>query len=108
MGEKARAKLEEELALINKLGMASYFLVVWDLVEFAREHAVEHIGEAGKNQCAEKPVFHLPESEHEQQRRDQDANRTDQVGNLEQVLPQAHAVAGFLAVVYDPAEYTCL
>jgi error-prone DNA polymerase len=32
----ARAQLERELAIIEKLELAGYFLVVWDIVEFAR------------------------------------------------------------------------
>ena len=32
----ARARLEHELAIIEKLGFPGYFLIVWDLIEFAR------------------------------------------------------------------------
>ena len=35
-----KAKLEEELALIQKLGFSGYFLIVWDIVNFCREHNV--------------------------------------------------------------------
>jgi error-prone DNA polymerase len=35
-----KRKLEEELALITKLGFAGYFLIVWDIVNFCREHNV--------------------------------------------------------------------
>jgi error-prone DNA polymerase len=34
--EKARRQLAHELAVIGKLGLAGYFLVVWDIVQFAR------------------------------------------------------------------------
>ena len=34
--EKARAQIERELALIGKLELAGYFLIVWDLVNFCR------------------------------------------------------------------------
>ncbi|MDQ2919655.1 MAG: PHP domain-containing protein, partial [Verrucomicrobiota bacterium] len=37
---KVRRKLEEELTLITKLGFAGYFLIVWDIVNFCREHNV--------------------------------------------------------------------
>lgn len=37
---KVRRQLEEELALITKLGFAGYFLIVWDIVNFCREHNV--------------------------------------------------------------------
>src|SRR5438105_8301400 len=33
-------KLEEELALIIKLGFPGYFLIVWDIVNFCREHNI--------------------------------------------------------------------
>ena len=47
-GAKASAKLraradkqvEKELALIAKLGLAGYFLIVWDIVEFCRAHGI--------------------------------------------------------------------
>jgi error-prone DNA polymerase len=35
-----KCKLEEELALITKLGFAGYFLIVWDIVNFCREHNI--------------------------------------------------------------------
>jgi error-prone DNA polymerase len=37
---KVRRQLEEELALITRLGFAGYFLIVWDIVNFCREHNV--------------------------------------------------------------------
>jgi DNA polymerase-3 subunit alpha len=36
----ARDRLDHELAVINKLGFASYFLIVWDFVRFARERGI--------------------------------------------------------------------
>jgi len=38
--EKVRALLEKELALINKLGFAGYFLIVADIVRFCRENDI--------------------------------------------------------------------
>jgi error-prone DNA polymerase len=38
--EKARLQIERELALIEKLDLAGYFLIVWDIVRFCREHAI--------------------------------------------------------------------
>ncbi|MEP7013910.1 MAG: error-prone DNA polymerase [Verrucomicrobiota bacterium] len=35
-----RRKLEEELALIIKLGFSGYFLIVWDIINFCREHNI--------------------------------------------------------------------
>ncbi len=37
---KVRRQVEEELALITKLGFSGYFLIVWDIVNFCREHNV--------------------------------------------------------------------
>jgi error-prone DNA polymerase len=38
--ERARRQIERELALIEKLDLAGYFLIVWDLVRFCREQAI--------------------------------------------------------------------
>ncbi|HEY2461664.1 MAG TPA: error-prone DNA polymerase [Candidatus Acidoferrum sp.] len=35
--EKARAQIQRELALIEKLKLAGYFLIVWDIIRFCRE-----------------------------------------------------------------------
>jgi len=35
-----RQQLEKELALIGKLGFPGYFLIVWDIVNFAREEGI--------------------------------------------------------------------
>ena len=35
-----RRKLEEELVLITKLGFSGYFLIVWDIINFCREHNI--------------------------------------------------------------------
>jgi len=35
--EKAAAQIQRELALIEKLSLAGYFLIVWDIVRFCRE-----------------------------------------------------------------------
>src|SRR2546423_9551681 len=37
---KVRRQIEEELTLIIKLGFPGYFLIVWDIVNFCREHNV--------------------------------------------------------------------
>ncbi|MCB1923245.1 MAG: error-prone DNA polymerase [Gammaproteobacteria bacterium] len=37
---KVRAQVEHELALIAELGYEAYFLTVWDMVRFAREHGI--------------------------------------------------------------------
>jgi error-prone DNA polymerase len=37
---EARAQLAHELAVVEGLGLAGYFLVVWDLVRFARERGI--------------------------------------------------------------------
>ncbi|MDR3699084.1 MAG: error-prone DNA polymerase [Candidatus Sulfopaludibacter sp.] len=38
--ERARRQIERELALIAKLGLAGYFLIVWDIVRFCRENDI--------------------------------------------------------------------
>jgi error-prone DNA polymerase len=38
--EKARKQVERELALIGKLNLAGYFLIVWDLVNFCRREGI--------------------------------------------------------------------
>jgi error-prone DNA polymerase len=38
---KGRARLEEELALIDRLGLAGFFLLHWEVLELAREIACE-------------------------------------------------------------------
>jgi error-prone DNA polymerase len=37
---KVKRQLEEELGLISKLGFPGYFLIVWDIVNFCREHNI--------------------------------------------------------------------
>ncbi len=38
--EKARRQIEHELALIEKLKLAGYFLIVWDIVRFCKENGI--------------------------------------------------------------------
>jgi len=38
--DKARAQIARELDLIEKLQLAGYFLIVWDIVNFCRQHGV--------------------------------------------------------------------
>jgi len=40
LAEKARRQIEHELALIGRLDLAGYFLIVWDLVEYCRAHDI--------------------------------------------------------------------
>ncbi len=37
---RARAQIERELALIEKLDLAGYFLIVWDIVNYCRQHGI--------------------------------------------------------------------
>ena len=37
---RATKQVEKELTLIAKLGLDGYFLIVWDIVEFCREHGI--------------------------------------------------------------------
>jgi error-prone DNA polymerase len=38
--ERARHQIERELALIEKLNLAGYFLIVWDIVQFCRREGI--------------------------------------------------------------------
>ncbi|MFW5782743.1 MAG: DNA polymerase III subunit alpha, partial [Candidatus Muiribacteriaceae bacterium] len=38
--EKARKRLNHELTIIDELGYSDYFLIVWDIVRYARENTV--------------------------------------------------------------------
>src|SRR5271165_1345570 len=38
--DKARRQIERELAMIEKLNLAGYFLIVWDIVEFCRNQGI--------------------------------------------------------------------
>ncbi len=37
---RAEKQVDKELVLIAKLGLAGYFLIVWDIVEFCRRHGI--------------------------------------------------------------------
>src|SRR5438132_7482167 len=53
INSKVKRQLEEELALITKLGFPGYFLIVWDIVNFCREH---HIMVQGRGSAANSAV----------------------------------------------------
>src|ERR1700723_875228 len=38
--EKARAQIEKELGMIERLGLEGYFLIVWDIIRFCRERNI--------------------------------------------------------------------
>jgi error-prone DNA polymerase len=40
LAARVRAQLEHELAVIGKLGLAGYFLIVWDIARYAREQGI--------------------------------------------------------------------
>jgi error-prone DNA polymerase len=40
LDEKTQRQLEKELRLIEKLDLAGYFLIVWDIVRYCREHGI--------------------------------------------------------------------
>ena len=40
LSKKVRAQLDHELRIITKLGFCGYFLIVWDIVNFAREQGI--------------------------------------------------------------------
>jgi error-prone DNA polymerase len=51
--EKVRGQLENELELIQRFGVAGYFLIVWDMVEFCRE---QNIMAQGRGSAANSTV----------------------------------------------------
>ncbi len=53
MQAKARRQIEKELALIEKLKLAGYFLIVWDLIRFCRQ---ENILVQGRGSAANSAV----------------------------------------------------
>src|SRR5215472_3213270 len=40
LSDRARDQLAKELNLIEKLGLAGYFLIVWDMIRFCRENGI--------------------------------------------------------------------
>src|SRR5438046_9901154 len=40
LSERAARQVERELALIEKLHLAGYFLIVWDIIRFCREQKI--------------------------------------------------------------------
>jgi error-prone DNA polymerase len=40
LSDRVRRQLEKELNLIEKLDLAGYFLIVWDMIRFCREHGI--------------------------------------------------------------------
>src|SRR5208283_739509 len=40
LSEEVMTRVERELGVINKLGFANYFLIVWDFVRFARAQKI--------------------------------------------------------------------
>lgn len=48
-----RERLEHELSIIEQLDVIDYFLVVWDIVAYARRHRIRH---AGRGSAADSAV----------------------------------------------------
>ena len=55
---RARAQMDHELAVIDGMGLASYFLVVWDIVRFARQRGIRC---QGRGSAANSLVAYLLE-----------------------------------------------
>ncbi len=53
MAEAPRARLDHELEIIRQLGYVDYFLVVWDIVAFARRQNIRY---AGRGSAADSAV----------------------------------------------------
>lgn len=50
---QVRERLESELSVIHQLGFEDYFLMVWDVARFAREHSIRY---AGRGSAADSAV----------------------------------------------------
>ena len=57
---KVRAQLEHELALIGKLGFCGYFLIVWDIMNFATREGIyaQGRGQRGEQRSLLQPGHH--------------------------------------------------
>lgn len=53
LSAQVRNRIDNELAIINKLGFAGYFLVVWDVARFARREGIRF---AGRGSAADSAV----------------------------------------------------
>jgi DNA polymerase-3 subunit alpha len=42
--ERARRRVEEELAIIDKLGFSAYFLITWDVIRYSMSRGFYHVG----------------------------------------------------------------
>lgn len=40
VSDEIRGRIQSELSVISRMGFAGYFLIVWDLIRFAREHGI--------------------------------------------------------------------
>ena len=52
VSEAIRERLEHELAIIEKLGVEDYFLVMWDIVNWARGQGIRTAGRGSAADCA--------------------------------------------------------
>jgi len=58
--DRARAQIARELDLIEKLDLAGYFLIVWDIVNYCRQHdiLVQGRGKRGQQRRLLQPRHH--------------------------------------------------
>lgn len=49
LSDEVQARLDQELSVINKLGAANYFLILWDLIRFTRS---QNIPSTARGSCA--------------------------------------------------------
>jgi len=53
LNDRVKGRLEYELSLIERLGFSGYFLLVWDVVKFARSRGIRY---AGRGSAADSAV----------------------------------------------------
>ena len=58
----ARRQIERELVLIEKLRLAGYFLIVWDIVQYCRQHNILYKGAAQQRTAPSVIRSELPPS----------------------------------------------
>jgi len=51
----ARGRIEKELAIINKMGFASYFLITWDIIRYSMSRGFYHVERGQQRGCLLPP-----------------------------------------------------
>ena len=60
--DEARERLEKELRVIDELGFTEYFIVVWDILEYARREDIPTIGRGSGASSIVSYVLRIPQA----------------------------------------------